>query len=107
MREYFHMFIFGVCVMIFIVVTTHFSITAMGERDRRDEVMMNELTDLFAWNYHETGNPTKRIRLEKALQRLAKVYGCPVTAMPDLRTRCKGPNRDIWKRLNSLLEETK
>ena len=34
--------------------------------------LSNELLDLYTWNYVETSNPTKEIRLRAAIERLKK-----------------------------------
>lgn len=73
-----------------------------------DEVLVDIMADLYTWNYIETSNPTKRIRLEQALKRLGKEYKCDLlTAQPDLKRQCKPLRRDVVERLIRLYKEEK
>jgi hypothetical protein len=78
-----------------------------GEQEK-ENFLKDELMQLYSWNYVETSNPTKKIRLQAALKRISKQYGCKPTAMPDLRLRCKQTipveDRDIIIRLIAMLE---
>lgn len=78
------------------------------DREDNSAVVLDELMQLYAFNYVETSNPTKRIQLESAIRRIQSRYRCSPSAMPDLRVRCKQSipeqDREIIKRLISLLE---
>jgi hypothetical protein len=73
-----------------------------------DSRIRDELMQLYTFNYVETSNPTKRVRLQAALKRISQYYGCRPTAMPDLRLICKlrlsDTERDIINRLKFLEE---
>jgi hypothetical protein len=77
-------------------------------RQPKSSPLRDELMQLYSWNYVETSNPTKKVRLQAALKRISEHYGCKPTAMPDLRLRCEQEipveERDIIIRLITMLE---
>lgn len=74
-------------------------------KEDRTEVIINELMDLYSFNYTETENPTKRERLRASLRRILKAYKCDPQAIPDLKSQCKIPHGDIIERLYVLYKK--
>ena len=101
-----------IMALIFLfIVLIGFVILGIWFGEPKESPLRDELMQLYTFNYTETSNPTKKIRLRAALKRLQEYYQCEPSSLPDLRLRCEqklsDSERDIINRLMFLLEEKK
>jgi hypothetical protein len=98
----------GCLLILFLLLSLVVGVlTVIGHGFDEDTAVKEELIQLYTFNYVETDNPTKRIRLEAALRRLQKHFKCSPSALPDFRIRCRQSisedDRAVIMQLKSLL----
>jgi hypothetical protein len=108
MKHSLGVFIISVILLSMGVLLVIMLLKGLEQENGQKNLLKDELMQLYSWNYVETSNPTKKVRLQASLKRISENYGCKPTAMPDLRLRCQQTipveDRDIIIRLIAMLE---